>query len=219
MRSTWKWILPLALMVFAASGALAADKNAGKSKAAPAAAAPVDSLVVLEKMVAKDSTKYDNVYRLGIYYMDRDKLPQAIKVFSKAVQLRPKSVPAIVNLGAAYDASGNASQAQVHYRKALEISPTDSVAICRLASSLYTTGESAKAVKMLTELVKKQPRAFCAYFTLGVAFADAGIYKDAIRMWRKVVEIDPTSPEAMSARESIEMLERYAPPDTTTTKK
>jgi len=42
-----------------------------------------------------------------------------------------------------------------------------------------------------------------------VAFADAGIYREAIRMWRKVVEIAPDSPEAASARESIEVLQKF----------
>ena len=49
---------------------------------------------------------------------------------------------------------------------------------------------------MLRDLIVKRPNAHCAYFTLGVAFADAGIYKDAVRMWKKVVELAPTSPEA-----------------------
>ena len=44
-----------------------------------------------------------------------------------------------------------------------------------------------------------------------VAFARAWrsrIYKDAIRAWQKVVDIAPDSPEAMSAKESIGVLER-----------
>jgi cytochrome c-type biogenesis protein CcmH/NrfG len=62
---------------------------------------------------------------------------------------------------------------------------------------------------MLRDVIKKRPQAYCAYFTLGVAFADVGLYRDAIRMWRKVVEIAPTSAEAVSARESIEVLEKF----------
>ena len=52
-------------------------------------------------------------------------------------------------------------------------------------------------------------RAHCAYFTMGVAFADAGLYRDAIRMWKKVVELAPASPEAQSAKESVDVLERF----------
>jgi hypothetical protein len=44
---------------------------------------------------------------------------------------------------------------------------------------------------------------------MGVAFADAGLYRDAIRMWQKVVELAPDSPEAISAKESIDVLSKY----------
>ena len=45
-----------------------------------------------------------------------------------------------------------------------------------------------------------------------MAFADAGIYRDAIRMWKKVVELAPGSPEAVSAQESIDVLEKFVQP-------
>jgi cytochrome c-type biogenesis protein CcmH/NrfG len=184
----------------------AADPVVVKSSAPDTA---VDSLPLLEKAVAKDSTQFDNLYKLGVLYLDRDKPDQAITVLTKAHQLQPKDHRVAVNLGAALDASGRPTLAQDYYREALTLSPEDSVASCRLASSLYSQSRHAEATALLQEIIKKAPRAYCAYFTLGVAFADAGIYRDAIRMWRKVVELAPTSPEAISARESIDVLEKF----------
>ena len=178
----------------------------------PVPAAAVDSLPLLEKAVAKDSTRFDNLYRLGVLYLDRDKVTEATQVLTKAHRLRPKDHRVSVNLGVALDAAGRAAQAQEYYREALVQAPDDSVASCRLASSLYSQTKYSEAVDLLQQIIKKSPGAFCAYFTMGVAFADAGIYKDAIRMWRKVVEIAPTSPEAVSARESIEVLEKFVNP-------
>jgi tetratricopeptide (TPR) repeat protein len=188
-----------------------AQGNAGAAvvEKAPAPAAAVDSLPLFEQAVAKDSTGFDNLYRLGVMYLDRDKVGEAIKVLTKAHVLRPKDHRVSVNLGVANDAAGRADAAQAYYREVLAAFPDDSVASCRLASSLYSQARHAEAMALLQETIKKAPRAYCAYFTLGVAFADAGIYKDAIRMWRKVVEIAPASPEAISARESIEVLEKF----------
>ena len=73
---------------------------------------------------------------------------------------------------------------------------------------MYSTGDYGRAVDLLRALIAKTPSAYCAYFTLGVAFADAGIYMDAIRMWEKVVALAPNSPEALSAKESIDVLQR-----------
>jgi cytochrome c-type biogenesis protein CcmH/NrfG len=52
----------------------------------------------------------------------------------------------------------------------------------------------------------KHPNSYCAYFTLGVAFADAQIYEEAIRAWEKVVAVAPNTLEALSAKESIATL-------------
>lgn len=194
----------LFLVVFglvAATAAFAADPKP--------AAAPVDSLALLEKAVARDSSKFDNLYRLGVLLLDRERMVEASRVLAKANQVRPNDLKTLVNLGIAADALGSADYAQGWYAKALQVAPDDSIAMCRMASSKYAQGKYDEAMGLLRELIRKKPGAYCAYFTLGVSFADAGLYRDAIRQWRKVVELAPTSPEAVSAKESIEVLEKF----------
>lgn len=200
----------VALRTAQAAAPAAPVKAAGQTSAAPAAAAAtVDSIALLEKAVARDSTRFDDLYRLGVMYLDRDKPSDATRVLARARSLRPKDHKVLVNLGVAYDAIGQAHAAQESYKAALAEVPDDPIAMCRLASSLYSQTRYPEAVTLLTDVIRKTPSAYCAYFTMGVAFADAGIYRDAIRMWRRVVELAPTSPEAVSARESIEVLEKF----------
>ena len=202
----------LAIALCVASAAQAADKPAAKAPAKPAATTPpaeVDTLALLEKAVAKDSTKIDNLYRLGVMYIDRDRPADAVTVLGKAYEKRPKDIKLMVNLGAAHDALGHGEIAQGLYKKALDIVPGDSVASCRLASSLYVSGKQQESVDILRGIIQRTPAAYCAYFQLGVAFADAGIYRDAIRMWQRVVELAPNSPEALSAQESITVLQKF----------
>jgi Flp pilus assembly protein TadD len=209
-------VLCLASPLFAADKPAAPKPAASKSTASkPAAsAAPVDTLGMLERAVAKDSTKFDNLYKLGIMYLDRDRVAESIRVLTKANQLKPKDTKTMVNLGAALDAGGRSELAQAYYLKVLSISPNDSIAGCRLASSLYSQGKYSDAMARLRDIIEQHPNAYCAYFTMGVAFADAGIYKDAIRMWQKVVQIAPDSPEAASAKESMDVLDKYVHPKT-----
>ena len=190
-----------------AAGKPATSKTTGPAVKTPAA--PMDSLAMLEKKVAKDSTNFDNLYQLGVMYLDKERTPEASHVLAKAVSLRPNDVKALVNLGAANDALGLSTQAQGYYRKALDVSPGDSVATCRLASSLYAQQNYKESMTLLRKLIVDKPRSHCAYFTLGVAFADAGLYRDAIRAWQKVVEYAPESAEAVSAKESIDVLTKY----------
>src|SRR5258706_8769401 len=86
-----------------------ADKSNAKAAAMPAV---VDSLGLLEHAVAKDSTKFDNLYRLGIMYLDREKNAEAAKVFAKANTVKPKNVKVLVNLGVALDNLSRADEAQ-----------------------------------------------------------------------------------------------------------
>jgi len=210
-----KRLLPLTLVVLGLLAAVAAhaDKKPADAPAAPAAtaAAPaaLDSLALLERAVARDSSKFDQDYALGVLYLDRERMPDAIKVLGKASQLQPKNVKVLVNMGIAADALGHPDEAQGYYKRAMDLAPADSLAACRMASSKYAQGKYDESMAMLRNVIAKQPRAYCAYFTLGVAFADAGIYRDAIRMWHKVVDLAPDSPEAVSAKESIDVLEKF----------
>lgn len=202
----------LILLCSATTIAHAAASPKGKAAGAtPTVSTPaeVDSLGILEKAVARDSTKLDNLYRLGVMYLDRDRPAEAVIVLGKAYTKHPKDLKLLVNLGAAHDALNHGDLAQQLYREALAVSPGDSVASCRLASSLYARGKHGEAMDLLRSVIKQSPGSYCAYFTLGVAFADAGIYRDAIRMWQKVVELAPGSPEAVSALESITVLQKF----------
>jgi Flp pilus assembly protein TadD len=203
-------LLVLALVAGPARTGHAVAAPARDAAAKPAATpAVVDSVALLERAVARDSSKFDTLYRLGVLYLDRERMSEAITVFTKASTLHPKDVKVLVNIGIAADAMGHPEDAQLWYGKALALSPADSIAGCRMASSKYAQGKYDEAMTMMRDLITKQPRSHCAYFTLGVAFADAGIYRDAIRMWRKVVELAPDSPEAVSAKESIDVLEKF----------
>jgi tetratricopeptide (TPR) repeat protein len=208
------------LIAFAVVATFQHSAGAQGTKATkPAAAKPgatksavTDSLPKLEAAVKKDSTNARATYRLGIAYLDRDRPSEAARMFALATKSKPDYVEAWVNLGAAQDANGHGADARSAYRKALAIRPNDQIATCRLASSFYAVGMRDSAMDVLREQIKDDPNAHCAYFTLGVAFADANMFRDAIKAWQKVVELAPTSPEAESANESIKLLQEYLGP-------
>jgi tetratricopeptide (TPR) repeat protein len=164
-----------------------------------------DTLRVLEQEVAADSS-YENLYRLGVAYLDRDRAVEAVRIFRRCTELKPKEIKSWVNYGASQDAIGHGGDARVAYRQALGIDSDDEIALCRLSASLYAGSYRSAAMDTLRLTIRKHPRSYCAYFTLGVAFADAQIYEEAIRAWEKVVEFAPNTPEAQSATESISTL-------------
>jgi tetratricopeptide (TPR) repeat protein len=185
----------------------AKDAKAPKSaKDAKAQAAAPDTVRQLEIAAQKDTASFDKSYRLGVAYLDRDRAQEAVPVFQRCTRLRPAEVKGWVNFGAALDAIGKGSDARAAYRVALAHAPGDEIALCRLGASLYAGGSKAAAMDTLRVTLAKYPSSYCAYFTLGVAFADAQMYDEAIRAWEKVVAAAPDTPEALSAKESIATL-------------
>ena len=75
------------------------------------------------------------------------------------------------------------------------------------AAKLLPAGSDTIAT--LRSQVAKDTSKFEPIYRLGVAFADAGIYRDAIRSWKKVLQLAPASPEATSAKESIDILSKF----------
>jgi Flp pilus assembly protein TadD len=198
----------------AKAGSTAAHKKPAKkatTKAGATKALP-DSLPRLEAAVRKDSTNVKALYKLGIAYLDRDRPIEAANQFQRAVHYKPDYVEAWVNLGAAEDANGHGGQARTDYRQALTLRPNDEIALCRMASSFYAAGIKDSCMGVLRDILKKNENASCAYFQLGVSFADASMFKEAIRVWQKVVDLAPKSPEAESATESIKLLKEYLGP-------
>ncbi len=190
----------------------AAKKGPADSTKVGATRALPDSLPRLEAAVRKDSTNVKALYKLGIAYLDRDRPIDAAVMFQKAVAIKKDYVEAWVNLGAAEDANGHGAYARQYYRTALGLRADDQIALCRMASSYYAAGIKDSAMDVIRNILKKDPNSSCAYFTLGVSFADANMFREAIRVWQKVVDLAPKSPEAESATESIKLLKDYLGP-------
>ena len=200
--------LALVVAVVAASG-VPTFARAAAAKVAKGKAAPVDSLSRLEAAVKKDSTNAKAQYRLGLAYLDRDHPQEAVRAFQAATKAKPDYLEAWVNLGAGFDAIGRGPLARAAYGEALALKPDDEIALCRTASSYYAVGLKDSAMIMLRKTLALHPQSHCSYFTLGVAFADGGMFREAIAAWDKVIEYAPGSPEAESAKESVKLLKEY----------
>ena len=190
-----------------APAAKATEVKAAATK--PAKPALPDSLPKLKAAADKDTTNAKAQYRYGVALLDRDRPQEAIDAFRRATKAKPDYLEAWVNQGAAWDAIGRGQDARQAYRRALEIRPDDEIAMCRMASSFYAVGIRDSAMMVLRETLAKHPHSHCSYFTLGVAYADGGMFREAIAAWEKVGEYSPGSPEAESANESVHLLKQY----------
>ena len=70
-------------------------------------------------------------------------------------------------------------------------------------------GKIPEATEMYKKALKLDANNQEALYNMGVAFADAQIYHEAINYWKKVVTIDSTTTVAESARGSIQVLQDF----------
>lgn len=91
--------------------------------------------------------------------------------FRKAVEARPDSVPARINLGAALTQTGDRKGAAQQFQEALKLAPDNGTAHFNLALLLAQDGYDAEAVKHLEESIRIEPRDGAAHLELAEILA------------------------------------------------
>ncbi|MBU0476020.1 MAG: tetratricopeptide repeat protein [Bacteroidetes bacterium] len=80
-------------------------------------------LNILERKYEKDKSSASLYNALGYFYLNINKIDEAIAAFEKQVQLNPESENSYDSLGDGYKAAGRIDDAIAQYKKALEINP------------------------------------------------------------------------------------------------
>lgn len=153
----------------------------------------------------------DLLFSLGNALYDQGRRQEAQSNFEKALAIKPDFVKAMVNLGVVLNESGKSEEALKHFESALAVSPKDVTVICNKGQALYALQKYSQAVELYQQGIRLDSNAQLPHYLLGVAFADAGIYREAIVEWEKVVQIDPKTEAATTATEGIKVLRTLLP--------
>jgi protein O-mannosyl-transferase len=94
---------------------------------------------------------------LGIIFLDKGQLDEAVSKLQAAVDLRPENGPAHDNLAKALLRKGRVAEAMVHYRKFLEIEPGNVEARNTLGTALVQQGRVTEAIAQWQAALAIQP--------------------------------------------------------------
>ncbi len=86
----------------------------------------------LEKLLKLAPKNVRAIVKLGIVYRKKNNKPQALKLFSQALQLNPKFLMASINLAEELQGLGRHEEASVHLTKALDYAPNNSKLLIEL---------------------------------------------------------------------------------------
>lgn len=146
-----------------------------------------DSETLFTHALAVTSNNDVALNNLGIIFLDKGQLDEAISKLQAAIALRPDNGPAHDNLAKALLQKGQLAEAMVHYRKFLEIEPENVEARNTLGTALIQKGRVSEAIAQWQEALAIQPNNGNAASNLAWVFATCP--EDSIRNGPRAVEL------------------------------
>ena len=144
-----------------------------------------ETLFLQALRVTKDNDVAQN--NLGIVFLQKGQLTEAISLLQSAVDLRPDNSPAHENLAKALLQKGEVADALVHYRKLLELQP-DNIEVHNIVGTvLVQQGEIKAGVEEWQKVLQIQPDNGNALSNLAWVFATAA--DDSLRDGPRAVQL------------------------------
>ena len=146
-----------------------------------------DSETLFTHALAVTSNNDVALNNLGIIFLDKGQLDEAISKLEAAIDLRPENAPAHDNLAKALLRKGQVSEAMVNYRKFLELEPANVEARNALGTALIQQGHVREAIDQWQEALATQPENGNAASNLAWVFATCP--EDSIRDGTRAAEL------------------------------
>ena len=154
----------------------------------------------------------ENYFHLGNAIYETGDPAGAAMAFEQAIKLDPKFFKATVNLALMYDEQKNYSKAIEVFESAAALEPDNAEVWSHMGNTYYAQRQYPKAMELYRKALSMQEEAPHALYSMGVAFADAGLFREAVNYWQRVAAAEPESELGKSASENVELLKKYLIP-------
>lgn len=132
---------------------------------------------------------------LGNVYLRQDRAADAAAQFEQELVLSPDSANVHFKLGEAYDKAGDHEKALAALDKAAILDPSKPDALMLMASIYDEQGDKAKRDETYDKVKAVDPKnAAILFYNIGAEARNQNRPKEAVRAFRKSIEIDPTYP-------------------------
>jgi Flp pilus assembly protein TadD len=158
--------------------------------------------------VDKNPADFEAHYNLGAMLQARGELDEAIKEYSRALELHPNDATANNSLGGALLAAGRSGEAIERFHLALKIRPDYFDAHYNLGNALIASNDFPGAIEQFRAAVRLRPDDADAEANLGGALAETGQYAEAKTHLERALQIDP---KHTLARDNLEQLKKLMP--------
>jgi tetratricopeptide (TPR) repeat protein len=141
--------------------------------------------------------------QLGYSYFLLGKNDNAIKEYETAKNLDKNSYPAYLNLAIVYDQENQTDKALEMAKKAEKIAPQDYKSKLLIGRSYRKLKMYKEATNSLTEAYRFKPGNADIIYEAGLTAEDQGKFKDAERIYKEALNLDPTFKPAIEALDKL----------------
>jgi tetratricopeptide (TPR) repeat protein len=140
----------------------------------------------------------DTRLNLGAVYADMDSLDRAAAEFQEALALAPDFREALVNLATVEMRRKNAAAAADAYKRLIAMGPRADLHVS-LGLALTDAQDYLGAQEAFRTAVRLEPGNRAALFQLGMNLAGFQRFEEAISVWQRILDVDPTNEVALTA--------------------
>ena len=155
------------------------------------------------------SKKYKGIYlQLGLIAERDGEHNEAINHFEKELEIDPESVAAYQRLGDLYSSySADFGRAKEVLEKALELQPNHVSTLLNYASTLYYLDQLGAATEQFETVIQLDPKNLTANYNLALMYEYTGKTQQAIKRWKKFLELAPPAEWKEDAEQHLRQLQ------------
>jgi tetratricopeptide (TPR) repeat protein len=131
---------------------------------------------------------------LGLAYQTAGRFDEALAEYRHALSVNPKLSLAYVNMGGVYFSRNELDNAESALKRAVELSPSLSEPLVDLAVIALRRNQPAEALELI-EKAASLGDSYLVHLNKGDILSQLGRYEDAVREYRRAVELRPDLPQ------------------------
>lgn len=135
-------------------------------------------------------------FHKGVEADQSGKKDDAIRHYTKAVQIAPDFYPAHNNLGSDYLSNSKLPEAHKEFERVVQLNQSDSEAYFNLSNVCMLMGQLGDAQQYLSEGMRRQPDSALGHFLLGSLDIRTGKYEQAEAALRQAIQLSPVMAQA-----------------------
>lgn len=212
MKAAVFTIVLLATAIHLTPGISAGQSSAGKDEIPLSqqleGLGPTPRLAYLRHLVEQGRSGADVMFQTAVAFHELGLTDSALYYYDKTIAIAPDHFKSHVNKGVLFDDEGDYARAIQSFAMAATLNPEDVLAHSHLAFLLHQKGDHWAAWDHLDAALEIDSSHPQPHFYLAVFFWEAKIFREAMREWETVMELEPDGFLAVKARDNIVMLQK-----------